>query len=144
MQAKMAGGTWWSENLFLAQAIFVGGWVWIGFLALLALSISAFVRWRMVASAAQFGIFLCAAAFSEAIKAVMQTDAGYVINIGHVIGTIWMRMFRADTNHTIWRGLFSVSDRSMPEWRAWSVLGAICALCILLLNKRLRGREVIG
>jgi len=144
MQAKMAGAAWWSGNLWLPKAIIVGSWVWILFLSLMALALSAFVRWRMVASALQFGIFLCAAGFSEAINAVMQTKAGYVINIGHVIGTIWMRLFRANTRDTIWRGLFSVSERSMPEWQAWLVLAAVCMVCVLLLEKRLRGREVVS
>ncbi len=144
MHASMAGENWGAENAWLAGAILMGSWAWILFISLLALALSAFVKWRLIASALQFGIFFCAAAFSEAINHVMETKTGYLINIGHVMGTIWMHLFRANTKQTIWRGLFSVSEESMPLWQAWTVLGVICVLCVWLLEKKLRAREVVS
>ena len=144
MQAATAESAWMDQNWWLARAILAGSWAWILFISLLALALSAFVKWRLVASALQFGIFFCAAGFSEAINKVLDTDAGYVINLGHVMGTIWMRLFRANTAHTIWRGLFSVSDESMPLWHAWTALGVVCVVCLWLLERRLRAREVVS
>lgn len=144
MQAKMAGGFWWRENLWLAWAIVAGAWVWMVFLALFALTISALVRWRIVAAAVQFGAFLVAAGFSEAYNHVMQTQSGYLINAGHVVGTIWMQLFRASTRDTIWKKLFSVTGTDLELWEAWMALAAFCAVFVWILAKRLRGREVVS
>jgi hypothetical protein len=32
----------------------------------------------------------------------------------------------------------------VPQWAAWAMLTAICVVCVYMLNKRLRGREVVS
>ena len=44
----------------IASGIFFGAWVWILLLALLALALSAWVKWKPAAGALMFGVFFVA------------------------------------------------------------------------------------
>jgi ABC-type transport system involved in multi-copper enzyme maturation permease subunit len=49
-QAYLEGFTWLKTNLWLASAIFIGSFVWILLLSLISQTISALVKWRVIAS----------------------------------------------------------------------------------------------
>src|SRR5215211_1254405 len=51
-QSYLEGFMWFRSNLWIASAIVMSGLVWILLLALLSQTISALVKWRVVASAA--------------------------------------------------------------------------------------------
>src|SRR6185295_12934335 len=51
LQAYLEGGNWFVQNIWIAYAIYCGSVVWLIVLALLSLAISAWVKWRLVASA---------------------------------------------------------------------------------------------
>jgi ABC-2 type transport system permease protein len=142
-QALMAGGSWGIDNLRIAGAVFLGSLIWIAVLSLMALALSAYLKWRLVASAAMFAIFFCSAGFGEALNGILVTKAGHALNLGHVIGTIWMHLFDASTRNTIWREFFNVRPGSLELERAWTVLGLVVLACIWILNRKLRAREVV-
>src|SRR5205814_2616416 len=52
LQSYLDGWSWFSSNIPIASAIFLGSLVWIVLLALLTQTISAWVKWRLAASAA--------------------------------------------------------------------------------------------
>src|ERR1051326_6621176 len=52
LQSYLEGFTWFSTNLSLASAIVIAGVVWVLLLALLSQTVSALLKWRIVASAA--------------------------------------------------------------------------------------------
>ena len=52
LQSYLEGWSWFSSNIPIASAIFLGSLVWIVLLALLTQTISAWVKWRLAASAA--------------------------------------------------------------------------------------------
>src|SRR4051812_32003126 len=56
-QASLAGLGWLWANLWMTGAIFFGFAAWIILLSLIALAVSALVKWRVVASGAMLGLF---------------------------------------------------------------------------------------
>jgi ABC-2 type transport system permease protein len=131
VQAALAGGGWLSQNLWIAWGIFAGSWIWILVISLLALALSAWVKWRMAAGALLLAVFFVAAAFGEAINAVLDVRWGKLINLGYVFTTIWTRLFHG-------RETFEISTAS-----AWMVLALISAACLALLARKLRPIEVV-
>src|SRR6266849_4230719 len=131
VQAALAGGGWFSQNLWIAWGIFAGSWIWILVISLLALALSAWVKWRIAAGALLLAIFFVVAGFGEAIDAVLDVRWGKLINLMYVFGAVWNRLFRS-------RETFEISTAS-----AWLVLGLISAGCLVLLNRKLRAFEVV-
>ena len=65
-----------ARQLRIAVGLFFGSWVWILVLALLALALSAWVKWKPAAGALMFGVFFVAAGFGAAINGVQRTTLG--------------------------------------------------------------------
>ena len=70
------GWTWMQANSSLAVGLFFGSWVWLLVLALMALALSAWVKWKPAAGALMFGVFFVAAGFGVAINGVQRTTVG--------------------------------------------------------------------
>ncbi|MEM7052858.1 MAG: hypothetical protein AAF604_24565 [Acidobacteriota bacterium] len=124
--------SWSAEYLGTGFAIFVGSWVWILILALLAVAFSAWLKWKILAGTALFATFFVAGALGEATNQIFDTRWGDLINLGNVITRIWDGLF------------FSTSTGSIPLWSAWVSLALICAFCLWILNRKLRAYEVIS
>ena len=131
VQGALAGTGWLSQNLWIAWGIFAGCWIWILVISLLALALSAWVKWRIAAGALLLAVFFVVAAFGEAINAVLDVHWGKLINLMYVFGTVWNRLFRL-------RETFDISTAS-----AWTVLAIILVACLILLNRKLRAFEVV-
>jgi ABC-2 type transport system permease protein len=145
VQSGLAGEGWGWNNAYIAWGLFAGSWIWIALLALLATALSAWVRWRLAASALLFGIFFISAAFSEMVNEVMETKSGYLFNLGHLVGTIWARMMQISPRRTLLGEMFDIRrGDELPLSAACLMLLALAGVCVLLLNKRLRGREVVS
>jgi len=131
IQASCAGWTWVKPHLGLAGAIVLGPLIWIVVLSLIALALSAWVKWRIAAGACVLGLHFVGAGFAGAINEILRTRKGSLINLGEVIHTIWGSLFDCS------RGV----DLSVAQ--AWIVLGVTCVLCLYLLARRIRGFEVV-
>src|SRR6266511_992145 len=92
-QAYLEGFAWFVGNLWMASAIFIGGVVWILLLALLSQAVSAFVKWRVVASAALLGIFFIPSVFGEVVNNIFLTRWGNIISLGALIRNISAGLF---------------------------------------------------
>jgi ABC-2 type transport system permease protein len=138
-QSYLEGATWFSDNLWIAQAIFVGSWTWILTLALLSMTLSAWVKWRIAASAGLFAIFIIPSVMGVMITELFATRWGNIINISALMQTITDSLFRA--NNT-W-DLDISRNLTLPTWSAWMALALICAFCLLLLARRIRAYEVV-
>lgn len=148
-QAYLEGAGWFASNLHIALALFIGSWIWIILLGLLSLSISAWVKWRLAASAALFGIFFIPAIFGTIINELFRTRIGNLINLSALINAVWSGMFgtfsrqsgqvrvRAGGRYSV------VTLLEPPLWSSWLVLGLICAGCLFLLYKKVRAYEVV-
>jgi ABC-2 type transport system permease protein len=132
IQASLAGGSWWRENLWIAGGVFLAAWLWIVALSLLAVTMSAWVRWRMAATGLLVGIFFFSAALAQAVNEVLETKYGSLLNLAEVMQTIWAWLLRSEEIET-----------RIPVAHAWLMLAATIAFCLLLLSRKVRAREVV-
>ena len=143
-QAYLEGNDWAGQNTRIASALFAGSMVYILILSFLALALSAWVKWRPVAGALLFGVFFVAAGFGVAINQVLRTKWGHLINLSYLIGTVWTELFEERLRRGPGAVFFRVkSDEEIPVWAAWTALGVVCAFCAWMLNKKIRGVEVV-
>ena len=144
IQAGLADGAWLGSELRVAWAIVAGSLVWISVLTLLALAISAWVRWRLVASATLFGLFFVGAGFGEMWREVLRNPWGRLANLSYMIGIVWRWLFDLQMRRSLAREM--LDDRraaDVPIWAAWAALLAVCGVSLWLLNRRLVAREVV-
>ncbi len=144
LQASLEGNGWFGRNLGLAGAIFLASWIWILLLSLLALALSAWVKWKPMAGGLLFGVFFVAGGFAGAINAILRTRWGNLINISHLIGAVWSSLFEQPTQRGSGAVFFRVArGQDIPVWCCWAALLAICGLCLFLLSRKIRGAEVV-
>jgi len=144
LQGYLEGGGWTGKNLQIASAIFLGAWIWILLISLLALALSAWVKWKPMAGALLFGVFFVAAGFGGAINGILRTHWGQLLNISHLIGRVWVSMFDQPMQRGSGAVFFRVGRyEEIPIWCCWAALLAICGLCLYMLERKIRGAEVV-
>ena len=138
------GWGWMRDNARLATGIFVGAWVWIVVLALLALALSAWVKWKPAAGGLMFGVFFVAAAFGAAVNNVERTHWGHLFNMSYLIGSVWVALFEG-ANKTTNGAIFfrAPQGEELPLWCCWTALAALCLVCLYMLARKIRGTEVV-
>ena len=150
-QSYLEGFAWFRANLWIAYAILIASLVWILLLALLTQTISALVKWRVVASGALLGLFFIPSVFGEFINQVFQTRWGNLISLGALTRNITKglfgtfdrvggRVFIRDWDDNIIREIILIEP---PLWASWTVLFAICAVCLALLSWKVKAYEVV-
>jgi ABC-2 type transport system permease protein len=144
LQAYLEGGTWMADNWRYASGLFFGSWIWILILSLLALALSAWVKWKPASGALMFGVFFVAGGFGATINGVQRTNWGHMFNISYLIGSVWVDLFEG-ANKTTNGALFFRAPRGqeLPIWCSWVGLFGLCAICLFMLNKKIRGMEVV-
>ncbi len=130
-QASLAGWDWTKSNLWMGAAIPLSFLLWIAILSLIALALSAWVKWRIAAGALVLAVFFAGSGFGAVINVVLRTHYGGLISLHQVIYTIWGSLFRYDWG----------SELSLTQ--AWMVLGLVSAACLWLLARRIRPFEVV-
>jgi ABC-2 type transport system permease protein len=138
-QSYLEGATWLANNLWIARAILVGSWTWILTLALLSITLSAWVKWRIASSAGLFGLFIIPSVIGVMITELFETRWGNIINISFLMQTITDNLFR---EYNTW-DLDVSRNLMLPTWSAWMGLAIICSLSLLLLARRIRAYEVV-
>jgi ABC-2 type transport system permease protein len=143
LEAGLAEG-WGGQNIRIAAALFAGAWLWILELTLMGLALSAWIRWRIVASAAVAGVFFMGAAFGEMWREVLHEPWGRLANLYYLVGLVWRSLFGMFGQRSMAQEMFNEAGRDLPTWAAWAGLAAAAALSVWLLDRRLRGREVVS
>ncbi len=144
LQAYLEGGSWMTENIQIAIAMFCGAWIWILVLSLLILALSAWVKWKPVAGGLLFVVFFVGAGFSQAINEILRTKWGHLINLSHLIGTVWVWSFGEDLRQGGGAVFFRIQyGEALPIWTTWCALVAFCGVCLYLLHRKIRGMEVV-
>jgi len=131
IKASLAGWPWLTANLWLAGAIVFGSLIWIAILSLIALALSAWIKWRLAAGALVLAVFFAGAGCAAAINSVLRTTNGSLLDLSQVVHTIWSDLFRFD------------SGTDMTLTSAWIVLLLAALLCLILLARRIRAFEVV-
>jgi ABC-2 type transport system permease protein len=142
LQSSLAGWTWLAKNLWIAGSIVLGSMLWITVLTMLVLAVSAWVRWKIAATALMAVIFFVVPGFGEVFNEVLRTYWGKLLNLSYLIGLIWADLFHVPINNA---AAAAVHPRfnDVPVWSAWLVLALVTGLSLWMLNKRLRAREVV-
>lgn len=150
LQSYLEGWSWFSENLPIASAIFLGSLVWILLLALLTQTISAWVKWRIAASAGLIGLFFIPSVFAEILNQLLETHWGHIISLSSLIQNVWAGLFgtfvrqAAEVRRMRTGGVISSTVMNEPPlWASWLMLFFICALCLLLLSRKVKAYEVV-
>ena len=131
IQASLAGWEWTKANLWIAGSIFMGLAVWVLLLSLLALALSAWIKWKIAAGGLVLGVFFAGAGFGSALNSVMRTQYGTLLNLTEVMFTIWSKLFRWPL------------DTGISLEAAWICVGVVAAACFWLLIRRVRAFEVV-
>jgi ABC-2 type transport system permease protein len=135
---------WMAENWRIPFGLVAGAMVWILLISFLALALSAWVKWKPVAGALLFGTFFVMGAFGGAINEVMRTRWGNLLNISHLIGSVWVNLFDQPMQRGAGGAFFRVMPRTeIPIWCCWMALAAIAAACLWMLARKVRGFEVV-
>jgi ABC-2 type transport system permease protein len=129
IQADMAGWEWTKSHLYIAWGLFVGLFVWT--LILIALAISAWVRWKIAAGGLILAVIFVGAGFGAAINGVMRTKNGYLVDIMEMMKVVWAKLFRYDL------------ENGISATQAWTVLAIVSAISLWLLSKKVRAFEVV-
>jgi len=135
----------------MVSAIFIGSFVWILLLALLSQTVSALVKWRVIASAALIAIFFIPSVFGEFVNIVFQTRWGNIISLGALMKNVTAGLFGTfdrvsgriqvtDFDDNILREVLLIEP---PLWSSWAVLFIVCAICLALLAWKVKAYEVV-
>jgi ABC-type transport system involved in multi-copper enzyme maturation permease subunit len=135
LQAEMEGHGWGWSNIQIAGAIFVSAWLFIALISLVSMALSVWMKWRVTATAAMLAVFFVVSGFGVAINQVLRVRWGMLLNLPFDVMLIWIHMFGVQTRFR--EGGF------LPVWEAWATIFMVCWLSVLLLDKRLRAKEVI-
>lgn len=153
-QASLSGLGWLWANMWMVWSIFFGSMAWIVLLSLIALAISALVKWRVVASGAMLGLFFVPSAFGAIINELFLTRSGHLISLWATINSIWLGLFglfEREAGSVSGRVTTPIYDNELvdiilmepPLWASWLVFALVCGVCIWLLSRKVRAYEVI-
>lgn len=131
VQASLAGPQWAWDHFWILGSLLVSSVVWITILSLLAMTLSAWVKWRIVAGALLLAVMFFGVGFAQAVNAVLQTEFGFFFNLGYLVTTIEKALFE-----------FGESSR-ISVTSACVALLIYGALCLWLLMRKVRAYEVV-
>ena len=151
LQSYLEGFAWFKENLWIANSIVIASVFWILLLALLTQTISALVKWRVVASGALVALFLIPSAFGVFINEVFRTAWGNVISLIASVNNVTAGLFGTFDRVQETRLIRDVEGQVIreililepPLWLSWTLLFLLCAICLALLSWRVKAYEVV-
>lgn len=137
LQTSLAGPGWLGDHWRLVPAVVFGSWIWILLLAVLAIAISAWVKWRPVATGMLFGLFIVGEAFGKAIEEIAGFRWGKLLAMDEVVQTIWASLFGGIDflGH-------EYPESPLPVASCWLMLAGILAAAIWMLHRKVRACEV--
>jgi len=150
-QSYLEGFAWFKANLWIGSAIFIANLVWIVLLALLTQTISALVKWRVVASGVLLGLFIIPSVFAEFINFIFQTRWGSLLSLSALMKSVtdglfglfervWAPIVIRDFDDNVIRELQLIEP---PLWCSWAALFLVCAICLALLAWKVKAYEVV-
>lgn len=135
LQGSLEGNGWIWRNFYLSGSILLSSLLWIAVVSLFALALSVWVRWRVAATALIVASTFLLPAFGQIFNFVLDSHLGNLLSLSKVMEVIWSALYRM--------GPGLEESLHMPLWSAWAAVLTLCGLSLLLLNKRLKAREVV-
>lgn len=131
LQGYLEGAGWLTAQGRVLGALFAGSWALILALSLLALAVSAWVKWKPVARIVLLILYFVTSGMGRLMEMALGTWWSELLSLRLVIETAWI-------------GLFGLAPRTgMPAWAAWVALVAGSLACLGLLARRVRAYEVV-
>ena len=126
---------WAAQHVSIAFGIVAGAVIWIAFLSLLGLALSSWVKWRLVATGVIFAAILVPAGVGGMMTAVLHTRWGFLLNFPFMMTLLWQRLM----------GVPDVvsAEASLPTAAMAAMFTLAGLLCLAMLYKRIRAREVV-
>lgn len=131
IKSSISEWSWTTENWWLARSVLLGLMLWCVLLSLIGLAVSATVKRRVAAGGLILAIYFGGTGLAGAINLVMGIESGSLFDLTRVTQTIWADLLRYD------------NGSNMTVSSAWIALCIVTALCLWLLNRRIRSFEVI-
>lgn len=131
IQASFAGAAWTWENFWIAGSLILSSLILIVILSLLAMAFSAWVKWRIVASALLLAMMSFGAGFGQAINTLLRVNGGHFFDLVYLMATVWTNLFLVE------------SDRAISAGEAWMAILVYSAVCLWLLMRKVRAYEVV-
>ncbi len=140
LQSSMGGWKWFAANYWIAGSILLGSFVMITVLTMLVLAVSAWVRWKIAATALMVVIFFVIPGFGEAFNEVLRTYWGKLLNLSYLIAITWGQLFKVQLSPEVHP---EHRFQDVPLWSAWMGLAFVILLSLWMLNRKLKAREVV-
>jgi ABC-type transport system involved in multi-copper enzyme maturation permease subunit len=134
-QGYSSAQPWVMANLRIAGGVLAGSLLWIAFLSILGLALSSWVKWRVVATGIIFAVVFVPAGIGGIITGILRTKWGFLLNAPVMMTQLWQRILGAPETMR--------ADLYLPTMPIVAVLLLVCAACVLMLNARIRAREVV-
>ena len=150
-QSYLQGFEWFRSNLWIASAIVIGGLVWILLLALLSQTVSALLKWRIVASGAMLGLVFIPSVFATVVNFIFQTHWANIISLFALMANVTAGLFGTfdrvggrfqvtDFNDNVVREVLLLEP---PLWACWAALFLFSAACLAILHWKIKAYEVV-
>jgi ABC-2 type transport system permease protein len=133
LEAELAHRHWLAPHVWLIGPILWCSLLWIVLLSLVALAASAWVKWRILAMASIFGVFIVPAGLGQVVDVTLRTRWGDLLNVSGMYQEIVRAGFRAPYS----------GEGALPLVAAWVVVAVACCICLPLLNARLHAFSVV-
>jgi ABC-type transport system involved in multi-copper enzyme maturation permease subunit len=134
-QAYTSPQGWLSANVQIGFGLIVGSLLWIALVAMIGLALSSWVKWRMVATGVVFAAVFVPAGVGGVVTGILRTRWGFLLNIPVMMTEVWQRLLGAPT--------VMKDETDLPTGAIAAILAAAVAICIAMLNARIRAREVV-
>jgi len=132
LQSALQGPAWLAANLRIAAGIVCCSALWIFVVSLLTLAISAWVRWRPIATLAVFGYFFVSTALGATVNDVLATEWGSVLIAAKLMRFLWSDFF----------GIPRLPE-ALPAPASVAALAVTCLVFLAMLVRRVRAYEVV-
>jgi ABC-type transport system involved in multi-copper enzyme maturation permease subunit len=150
-QSYLEGFAWFRGNLWIASGIIIGGLVWILLLGLLSQTVSALLKWRIVASGAMLGLVFIPSVFAGIVNLIFQTRWANIISLFALMGNVTAGLFGTfdrvggrlqitDFDDNVVREVLLLEP---PLWCSWAALFIFCAICLAILHWKVKAYEVV-
>jgi len=134
VQTDLAGFRWFHDNYRVAAAFVFSYWLWIAAISLLALAVSAMVKWRPLATGGLLVIFFAGAGFASMTNQILVLNRqwGLLVSLDSSISMVfyWLMEGEAERGH-------------VPAWTAFVTLVALSLACVALLRVKIRAYEEV-
>jgi len=132
MQSGLAGWDWMAGNWVLGAGVVAGFLLWTFFVSLVAMTCSAYVKWRMVAGALVLGTFFVLAGAAEITAEVLEAEWPSAFNPARAMNQIWCTMLGAEP------------IPGPDALQSLLTLAALSVVMMVVLNRKIRPVEVLS